>query len=134
MKTVMEMFLEMFDNLTEVTYNPQWSIGGYYMPEAVKGKHAPKLQPGAVVSAIDYKGRKIVLVGTDFGNWVVFQRHYADDQGGILVYNAPAGMAALLNINVGIVDAHAFTTIFGSMPDLPNIGWRAGAFYRGLKR
>lgn len=75
-------FDKVFQEVTTVIpFNPAWvdgKDGG--LIHAVIGDVAPKVEEGAIVKSTDADGRKILIVGTLFGNAVVFE-HGSNYQG-----------------------------------------------------
>lgn len=57
----------------QVVYNPLWQEGGYF-DHAIQGEHAPKLAVGEVVGCDTDDKRSMLLIGTELGNFVMFQR------------------------------------------------------------
>ena len=79
----------------EVEYNPKWENGTGYLDHAVKGDHAPELLCGEMAKSVSTKGRRIVLIGTRFGNIVLFDR-YSDPESKAVVSNMPNQITTLL--------------------------------------
>lgn len=73
---------------TTVVFNPQWSNGTGYYDHAVMGFLAPNLAPGQTVKTETFDSRKMIIIGTEFGNCVFFER-YAGGTNGIIVQNSP---------------------------------------------
>lgn len=94
MKTARDYWAEAFAKIeVMIEYNPKWANGTGYFDHAVKGEHAPKLQPGEMVKAeVPAPNlRRIIIVGTRFGNVVVFERFSPDggDRSNVIVANYP---------------------------------------------
>jgi hypothetical protein len=71
----MVSFTEVFDSINlQVPFNQAWVDSPGYLGGAVKGKDAPQLQPGVMVKTVTKNGRRIILIGTRFGNTVVLER------------------------------------------------------------
>lgn len=78
-----------FDRITEeVEFNPGWNNGTGYLDGAVHGEHAPVLAPGKVAKFTTNNARRGLMLGTPFGNIVVFER-YTNGESGIVVKNIP---------------------------------------------
>ena len=65
-----------------------WNNGTGYLNGAVDGKYAPLLKVGQSCSSTLKDGRIAVMVGTMYGNIVVFQR-YTNPERGYVVSNVP---------------------------------------------
>lgn len=77
-------------SIKEIEYNNAWSNGTGYFDFAVKGENAPTLKVGEMCKSQTPFGRKIVMVGTNYGNVVVFGR-YDDEDSSIVVCNVGSG-------------------------------------------
>jgi hypothetical protein len=86
LKQILTQFDEEFNAITNsVLFDTKWNNGTGYLNGAV---HADlHLKSGDRAKTIDDFGRKVILIGTDFGNIVVFERH--SNQSGIIVSNMP---------------------------------------------
>lgn len=77
-------------------FKKEWSNGIGYFNHAVSGEHAPKLPPKMFAKSMSPGGRRMIMVGTKFGNIVVFDRFrdqaptQKDEGKAVFVYNAPA--------------------------------------------
>lgn len=60
-----------------VAYDPAWENGTGYLDHAVE---LVPMDPGERAKSIDPNGRKIIFVGTRFGNVVLFQRYDAKSE------------------------------------------------------
>lgn len=82
-------FREAFESAADIEFNPKWANGTGYYDHAVKGPNAPKLEIGEIRRCVSTapNNRKILLVGTFFGNVVVFQRF--TDREDVIVSNMP---------------------------------------------
>lgn len=74
--------------LDKIDFNPAWSNGTGYYDKAVKGIHSPKLYVGQMVWFTDSNSRTGIIIGTRFGNCVIFERFSNGDRG-IVVSNTP---------------------------------------------
>lgn len=74
--------------IKEIPYNAKWENGTGYFDNAVYGKDAPVISAGELVKSISTGGRKIILIGTRFGNIVLFER-YTDPESDVVVTNQP---------------------------------------------
>ena len=92
-------FLSAYSNATKIAYDPNWANGTGYYDYAVTGEHAPHLEEGEVVACTSPSpnNRKIVIIGTVFGNVVVFER-YTDGASGVFVSNVPDEVKALFRV------------------------------------
>jgi hypothetical protein len=75
-------------SIQAIAYNTAWENGTGYFDKAVKGQVAPVLEIGQMVKSESTGGRKIVMVGTQLGNVVVFER-YTDVESDVVVGNMP---------------------------------------------
>ncbi len=60
-------------------YNRDWSDGKGFHPYAIHGMKAPSLKEGAVMSCITPGNRRMVFVGTRYGN-VLFYERYCEEE------------------------------------------------------
>ncbi len=89
------IFMEMFDKIeTAVDFNAAWNNGTDYFNGAVDGDDAPVVAAGAMVKSTSLKGRKILIIGTRFGNVVIFQRY--SDRDDVFVSNVPDAVTKLM--------------------------------------
>lgn len=58
---------------TTIGFDPKWVIDGDFFG-AVNAATCPQLSVGNMVGSVTPDGRKLIIVGTPFGNVVVFQR------------------------------------------------------------
>ena len=84
-----EVFETAFKNAKRIDFNEKWKNGTGYLDHAAEGKHAPKVSQGQVVSFLDDKDRRGVIVGTKYGNIVVFERYSPEgnETSGVFVCN-----------------------------------------------
>ena len=80
-----EKFLEMYNKISMVIpFQNKWSNGtDYFDPGAL-----PHPGEADCVKSTDTHGRKMIILGTEFGAGVVFER-YSDDANGPIVCNIP---------------------------------------------
>ena len=86
-----KQLLSMIFNLSEIKeipYSKDWENGTGYFDGAVFGEDAPVIPAGELVKSVSTGGRKIVMVGTRFGNIVLFER-YTDEENNVVVTNQP---------------------------------------------
>jgi hypothetical protein len=69
-------------------FNPRWSNGTGYFDHAVAGFLAPCLAPGQTMKTETTDNRKMIIIGTEFGNCVFFER-YTGGANGVIVQNSP---------------------------------------------
>jgi hypothetical protein len=85
-----EMFYGLFEDAPRIEFDPRWNNGTGYYDHAARGRYAPKLAVGQMVSAVSPmpNNRKIVIVGLgeDKGNFVFFER-YTDGAHDVIVSN-----------------------------------------------
>lgn len=125
--TTKSFFDTCFDKTeTAIEYNEKWENGTGYLDHAVKGPAAPILTAGQVVKSTTLQGRKILFVGTAFGNCVIFKRY---TEGPVVVSNLPRHVTDLYTgTSVGTsLDTVTLTLLLGC-PDIPlgcpNVGIR----------
>ncbi len=84
-----EAFETAFKNARRIEFDEKWKNGTGYLDHAAEGKHAPKVSQGQVVSFLDDKDRRGVIVGTKYGNIVVFERYSPEgsETSGVFVCN-----------------------------------------------
>lgn len=70
----------------ELVFNPAWGNGTGYFDGAANGPVAPSLARGQHAKFTDDQGRVALIVGTQHGNIVLFQRHPDE---GMVVINSP---------------------------------------------
>lgn len=96
-----EVFNTAFNTLSStgsvIPFNPAWANGTGYFDHAVDGKHAPTLAPGQIAASTQAEGpgqgRRLILIGTGFGNVVLFTRYSGST--GPIVYNIPRDIEIL---------------------------------------
>lgn len=74
------VFAQYFAAATVIAFNPDWSEFGGYFAGAVYDEAAPALEAGQLCSSVAPDGRKLLLLGTELGNIVVFQRYYDNQE------------------------------------------------------
>lgn len=88
-ETALMVFNNLFENIEEeVQFNPSWKNGTGYLDGGVKSDSAIGLPKGKRVKFIDDMQRRCILIGTEYGNIVLFKR-YADPESGVVVINSP---------------------------------------------
>lgn len=94
-------FQAMFEKLqTTIPFNTEWENGTGYFNNAVFGQDIA-LAPGEMAKSIDTTNRKIVMVGTRFGNVVLFER-YSEGKNDVITSNVPSEVSDLfLNSSLG---------------------------------
>ena len=120
-------------NCVPLTYSPKWANGTGYFDHAVSGEHAPNLPEGARAACMGDDGRRIIIIGTAFGNAVVFERF---TNGSVIVSNVPREVTKLLtggSIGTALQDDETtLTLLLGSSEATydrrqwmcPNVGMR----------
>lgn len=84
-------FINRFNSIERVIpYSSEWENGTGYLGHAVHKDLG--LNNGDVGKSVDQSGRRIIIIGTYFGNVLVFQRHsYPEDN------DLPENMVVVLN-------------------------------------
>lgn len=118
------VFSRVFDDsqVASIDFNPSWANGTGYFNSATRGKHAPSLTPGQMVKATDNNGRRIILIGTRFGNVVVFDRYAKASGEQVFVTNAPSSVTVKSLIERGAVSEEGMFTLLGCPGTTDNIG------------
>ena len=124
-------FVSAFANTnTTIDFNSAWENGTGYYDHAMRGKHAPVLVPGEMVKTVSPSGRRILIIGTRFGNAVIFDR-YTDTNSKVVVGNIPSQIEELfLGSAIGGNIAQDDVTLVMLLGDpkfaasIPNIGQR----------
>lgn len=87
-----------------IEFNPNWvNESDGYFDRAVKGKHAPVLELGVQYHCVDKDGRNVMLIGTELGNVIVFQR--TANNPNVIVAHASPVMNVFIEENIGEVSA-----------------------------
>jgi hypothetical protein len=122
-KYALECFEKAFKKAKTITYNPKWENGTGYFSNAVSGEDAPHLEEGEVVSTFDTIGRDMIIIGTVFGNVVIFQRY--DNRRDIFSYNAPGDVEQLLKPFLSSkLSPNAMSSLLGETNGFSNVGER----------
>ena len=77
-----------------IDYNPLWRDAEGYYPGAETGEHAPELSIGQTVTAVTDTGLKLLILGTQLGNAVVFQRDV--NHVNVIAWSAPAALVGFI--------------------------------------
>lgn len=85
---VIARFLSRHNASEKIEFNPDWANGIDGLANAVNGNNAPAIPAGEVRASIDRSGRKILLIGTRFGNVLIFMR-YSDEGCQTITNNVP---------------------------------------------
>lgn len=130
-----QIFSQVFaqESIPFIEYNTQWENGTGYFNGAVRGSVAPHLEPGQRVKSLSHDDRKIVMVGTNLGNVVLFERYCGDDSS-IVVSNMPQSIKSILNI-FSALTPEMVADILGlgiNSFDRPNIGHKVNAIMEEL--
>lgn len=109
---------------TVLEYNTSWENGTGYLDHVVEGKHAPKLVAGAITKTMAPDGRRIIVIGTRFGNVAVFDRYIKQDATrGVFVTNSPEESIFKVMLSGSSVGELEMITLLGSWGDLDdNLG------------
>lgn len=110
-----ELFQAKYDQIKEeVPYNANWANKTGYYDHACEGKHAIELAVGKEVKAFDTAtGRKLILIGTDLGPIVIFNR-YTDKYDRIAIHG-PYCLFKLLDIKEAAVGQSELERLVGSV-------------------
>lgn len=119
-------FAEMFADADELTFQESWNNGTGYFDGAVRADLG--LEPGQMTSSWtgEVNNRRLLIVGTRFGNVVVFERYTAkgEDRCDKFCINAPYEIKALFGAQLGTaLTDDAFQMVLGSA-GFGNIGKR----------
>lgn len=132
--TIQQYWAKAFDKVpTTVEYNPKWANGTGYFDHAVKGEHAPKLEVGEMVKCETPAPnlRQMIIVGTRFGNVVVFERYSPKDDGErshIHVANYPYMLERAGIIKMNVWKADDILMFLDAESHMYNIGHRVEGF------
>jgi hypothetical protein len=119
----LDCFEKAFANATSIPYNPKWENGTGYFDNAVTGADAPMLLEGELVSARAIDDRDLIIIGTVFGNVVVFQRY--GSRRDVFSFNAPGEIKNILQpFLTGKLSSSAMSSIVGENHGFSNIGER----------
>lgn len=73
--TALEFFKNAYDKVQEtLVYDPVWSSLRTGFDFAVYRDKTPKLSYGSLVKTMSNEGQRLILIGTRFGNVVVYER------------------------------------------------------------
>ena len=112
------------DEIEDIPFNPEWCNGTGYFDWSVEGSEAPGLTIGQMVKSKDENGRRMILIGTRFGNVVVFDRFVKQEDDGVWVFNAPRSKTIKTLIDSSAVGERDMITLLGSWGDFTqNIGF-----------
>lgn len=94
MSIAQQMFLATFAAIETFIQEPvledktsAWANGTGYYDNAVRTEYAPHILPGNMARCTTLNGRKMILIGTRFGNVVIFTRYSDIDT--VIVSNVP---------------------------------------------
>lgn len=81
MDAIVAIFNEQYEKAREVEFSGHWLTTSSYYDGAMEGEHAPQLDIGEIVRSISPapNSRKLLIIGTPFGNVVVQQRYTKSD-------------------------------------------------------
>ena len=87
-------FQAMFEKIqTVIPFNAEWNNGTGYFNDIVS-QDTVKLENGQMAKSTDTSNRKIVMVGTRFGNVVLFER-YSGGLNDVITSNVPPEVSKL---------------------------------------
>lgn len=124
------IFSKAFETIeNEIPFNEKWENGTGYLDHVTKGQYAPFLAPGTMVKSMTPNGRRIIIIGTRFGNVAVFDRYIKQTtERGVFVTNAPRKSVFNYLLSGSNVGEHEMVTIIGSWNNLQeNIGFKIEA-------
>lgn len=127
-----QLFTSAVARSEQLEYNPNWANGTGYFNQAVRGEHAPSLEPGTMKWFVDNIGRKAILVGTFFGNVVIFKR-YREDENKVYVMNVPFAVKDIISQTTGAVTEDTMFYLIGTECS-PNIGQRINGLIEDYKK
>lgn len=73
-----EVFSSAFEKARKIEFKVEWKNGTGYFDGAAEGKYAPRVTSGQALSFVDDNKRRGIIVGSRFGNIVVFERYSPD--------------------------------------------------------
>ena len=77
-ETCNKHFVEVFNEIeTQISFDARWANSTGYFNNAVYSDYILPLSVGQRVKCVDDFGRRMILVGTRFGNVVAFERYTA---------------------------------------------------------
>lgn len=86
-------FMKVHNNVRkEVAYDPSWANGTGYFDGAI----AVPLKKGEVARSLSDDGRRIILIGTENGTAVFFERYTPGDSPLVIVSNLPQEVRSLI--------------------------------------
>lgn len=91
--------------LSTIDFDPAWKNATGYLDAAVEADLG--LKPGALTKFVDDFGRRAIVIGTRFGNVVVFERYSpkGEERSNIWVHNSPTRVRSLVGTS-NIPDYH----------------------------
>ena len=93
MNNVAKVFEKVLSKVTQVVvFDPKWKNTTGYLDGLVKADLG--LEPGQMAKSVDDFGRQVIIVGTIYGNAVVFERYSPTDgeRSAIFVSNLPENL------------------------------------------
>lgn len=124
---IFNRFINTFKQITTViAFDPKWANGTGYLDHAVKADLG--LRPGDIAKSTDNDDRRIIFIGTRFGNVVLFER-YSPTKTTLsfkVVGNYPSALrgfyAGSMGIGTALTDEGLEHLVDKSAPDKYNIG------------
>lgn len=124
---ILHRFANTFKQITtQVAYCPEWANGTGYFDGIVKADLG--LRPGDVAKAVDNDDRRIIIIGTRFGNVALFER-YSPSKTTLsfkVVGNYPSALrgfyAGSMGIGTALTDEGLEHLVNKDSPDKFNIG------------
>ena len=125
-----QLFTSAVARSEQLEYNPKWANGTGYFNHAVSGEHAPILEPGTMKWFVDENGRTAIVVGTIFGNVVVFERRKVAYQ--VYVLNVPNDIKDIVPQSSGALTEDTMVYMVGTECN-PNVGQRINSLFEAFK-
>src|SRR5690606_14628710 len=114
---------------TTVQFQDSWKNNTGYLDGLINADL--DLKSGSVVKTVDDYNRKVIIVGTELGNVVVFERYTRanDAESVVVVHNAPDHLRTL--IPHGAMSEETFNMVVGYIGN-PNIGQTIDRLVKGV--
>lgn len=107
--------------VSTVEFEDSWHNGTGYFDPIIKADLG--LMPGARTTAVDENGRRMIIVGTRYGNAVVFERYSENEDGvksNIITSNCPRQVTPLFGVASGSLTSDKVFSLTNSI--LSNVG------------
>lgn len=97
----------------EIPFDPRWANMTGYLDGVVAGDAAPAMEVGEIKFFTDNFGRRCIIIGTRFGNVVVFDRFANQVDDGVYVVNLPRSKFVAFAIPTGAVSERTMIDLLG---------------------